>query len=217
MENRLSDFNYFWLLRSSPLGNFFEMMTKWCLVSNSPPSLSGICMTFFIQWWGIPHLWWYIFLWVYAWFFAGIFAVFFTGIFMVFHGCIQFFAVICVGIFHIFMGVFMVFHWCVPVCFTFSRFFAGVFTVFLQAYPWFFMGVFLFVLHFRSFSRAYSWFFMGVFPFVLHIHGFSQEFFYFPYESQTARNLSTFLPLKQCPDICGFDIRDIFQECIACE
>ena len=60
MENRLSDFNYFWLLRSSPLGNFFEMMTKWCLVSNSPPSLSGICMTFFIQWRGIPHLWWYI-------------------------------------------------------------------------------------------------------------------------------------------------------------
>ena len=60
MENRLSDFNYFWLLRSSPLGIFFEMMTKWCLVSNSPPSLSEICMTFFIQWRGIPHLWWYI-------------------------------------------------------------------------------------------------------------------------------------------------------------
>ena len=24
-----------------------DMMTEWCLVSNSPPSLSGICMTFF--------------------------------------------------------------------------------------------------------------------------------------------------------------------------
>ena len=67
MENCLSDFNYFWLLRSSPLWNFFEMMTKWCLFSNSPPSLSGICMTFFIQWRGIPHLWWYIYFWGRAW------------------------------------------------------------------------------------------------------------------------------------------------------
>ena len=32
------------------------------------------------------------------------------------------------------------------------------------------------------------------------------------HESRTAGNLSLFSPLKQCPDIRGFDIRSIFQE-----
>ena len=48
------------------------------------------------------------------------------------------------------------------------------------------------------FSWVYSQFFTG--------------FLIFPYESQTAGNLSTLFPLKQCPDIRGFDIHVIFHE-----
>ena len=73
--------------------------------------------------------------------------------------------------------------------------------------------VFFWAIH--GFSCVYSQFFAPASTFTALCFAYSQFFTgisIFPCESRTAGNLSPLFPLKQCPDIHGFDIRCIFQE-----